>query len=87
MLSFNTANSCPEKLISTVQHFDMSAKGSFAVLQPWIKIIETKIENPVNLKKDSIFQISNSSPHIPVSMLNLAKFSCEIPNTLQTTLI
>ena len=65
----------------------MSTKGRFAVLQPWTKVIETKVENPRNLKTDSIFQISNSPSHGPISMLNLAMLSFQMPKTLQTTLI
>ena len=38
----NTAKSSTEKLISTVPDFDI--KGNFAVLQPWTKIVETKVE-------------------------------------------
>ena len=49
----NTANSLTEKLISTVLDFDI--KGNFAVLQPWIKIVEIKVENPVNSRNESIF--------------------------------
>ena len=87
LLSLNIANSCPEKLVSTVQHFYMSTKGSFAVLQPWTKVIETKVENPVNLKNDSIFQISNSPSHESISILNLARLFFQMPKTLQTILI
>ena len=36
-----------------------------------------KLENPVNSRNDSIFQIPNSSPYPPILMLNLAKFSCQ----------
>ena len=49
----NTANSLTEKLISTVLDFDI--KGNFAVLQPWTKIVEIKVENPVNSRNESIF--------------------------------
>ena len=52
-------------------------------LQPWTKLVETKVENPVNSRNDSSFQIPNSQ----ISMLNLAKFCFQKPKTLQTTLI
>ena len=55
--------------------------------QPWTKLLETKVENPVNSRNDSIFQIPNSSPYPPIPMLNLAKFCCQKPKTLPTTLI
>ena len=56
-------------------------------LQPWTKLVETKVENPVNSRNDSSFQIPNSPPYPPISMLNLAKFCCQKPKTLPTTLI
>ena len=31
-------------------------------LQPWTKLVETKVENPVNSRNDSIFQIPSSPP-------------------------
>ena len=55
-------------------------------LQPWTKLVETKVENPGTSRIDSIFQISNSPPYPPISMLNLAKFCCQKPKTLPTTL-
>ena len=57
------------------------------MLQPWTKLVETKVEKPVNSRNDSIFQIPNSSPYPPISMLNLAEFCCQKPKTLPTTLI
>ena len=56
-------------------------------LQPWTKLVETKVENPVNSRNDSSFQIPNSPPYPPISMLNLAKFCCQKPTTLPTTLL
>ena len=56
-------------------------------LQPWTKLVETKVENPVNSRNDSIFQIPNSPPYPPISMLNLAEFCCQKPKNLPTTLI
>ena len=56
-------------------------------LQPWTKLVEIKVENPVNSINDSIFQIPNSPPYPQVSMLNLAKFCCQKPKALPTTLI
>ena len=38
-------------------------------------------------KIESIFQIPNSPPYPPISMLNLAEFCCQKPKTLPTTLI
>ena len=55
-------------------------------LQPWTKLVETKVENPVNSRNDSIFEIPNSPPYPPISMLTLAKFCCQKPKTLPTTL-
>ena len=60
---------------------------TFNFPQPWTKLVETKVENPVNSRNDSIFQIPNSPPYPPISMLNLAKFGCQKPKTLPTTLI
>ena len=57
-----------------------------AKLQPWTKLVETKVENPVNSRNDSIFEIPNSPPYPPISMLTLAKFCCQKPKTLPTTL-
>ena len=79
----NTAKSSTEKLISTVLDFDM--KGNSAVLQPWTKIVETKVESLLNSRNESIFQILNYPPDAPVSILNQAKVSSQIPKTLQTT--
>ena len=55
--------------------------------QPWTKLVETKVENPVNSRNGSIFQIPNSPPYPSISMLNLAKFCCQKLKTLRTTLI
>ena len=63
------------------------SKAPVFELQPWTKLVETKVENPVNSRNDSIFQIPNSPPYPPISMLNLAKFCCQKPKTLPTTLI
>ena len=30
--------------------------------QPWTKLVETKVENPVNERNDPIFHIPNSPP-------------------------
>ena len=56
-------------------------------LQPWTKLVETKVENPVNSRNDSSFQIPDSPPYPPISMLNLAKICSQKPKTLPTTLI
>ena len=56
-------------------------------LQSWTKLAETKVENPVNPRNGSIFQIQDSPPYPLISMLNLVKFCCQKPKTLQTTLI
>ena len=56
-------------------------------LQSWTKLVETRVENPVNSRNGSIFQIQNSPPYPLISMLNLVKFCCQKPKTLQTTLI
>ena len=56
----NTAKSSTEKLISTVLDFDI--KGNFAVLQPWTKIVETKVESLLNSRNESIFQFLNYPP-------------------------
>ena len=53
--------------------------------QPWSKLVETKFENLVNSRNDSIFQFANSLPHPPKSMLNLAKFFFWKPKTFQKT--
>ena len=50
------------------------AKGLIAFLQTWTKLVETKLENPVNSRNDSIFQIPISPLYPQISMLNLAKF-------------
>ena len=63
------------------------AKGLIAFLQTWTKLVETKLENPVNSRNDSIFQIPISPLCPPISMLNLAKFCFQKPKTLPTTLI
>ena len=54
------------------------------LLQPWTKLVEIKVENPVNSRNDSIFKIPNSPPYPPISMLNLAEFCCQKPKTLPT---
>ena len=51
------------------------------------KLVKTKVENPVNPRNGSSFQIQDSPPYPPISMLNLVKFCCQKPKTLQTTLI
>ena len=33
------------------------SKAPVFELQPWTKLVETKVENPVNSRNDSIFQI------------------------------
>ena len=53
-------------------------------LQPSTKLVETKVENPVNSRNESISQIPNSPPYPPISVLNLAKFCCQKPKTLST---
>ena len=55
--------------------------------QPWTKLVETKVENLVNSRNDSSFQIPNSPPYPLISMLNLPKFCCQKPKTLPATLI
>ena len=64
-----------------------STKNNNLKLQPWPKLIETKVENPVNSRNDSVFQIPNSLPYPSISILNLAKFCCQKPKTLPKTLI
>ena len=32
------------------------------LIQPWTKLVETKVENPVNSRNGSIFQIHYSLP-------------------------
>ena len=49
----NIANSLTEKLISTVLYFDI--KANFAVLEPWTRTVEIKVENSVNSRNESIF--------------------------------
>ena len=56
-------------------------------LQSWTKLVETKIENPVNSRNGSVFQIPSSPPYSPISMLNLDKFCCQNPKTVRITLI
>ena len=51
------------------------------------KLVDTKVENPVNWRNGPIFQIPISPPYLPLSLLNLVKFCCQNPKTLQTTLI
>ena len=63
------------------------SKAPVFELQPWTKLVETKVENPVNSRNDSIFQIPISPLYPPMSMLNLAKFCFQKPKTLPTTLI
>ena len=60
---------------------------SYFNLQPWTKLVETKVENPVNSRNVSVFKIPNSPPYPPTSMLNLAEFCCQKPKNLPTTLI
>ena len=55
--------------------------------QPWTKLFETKVENPVNSRNSSIFQIPDSLPYPSISMLNQAQFCCQKPKTMWTTLI
>ena len=57
------------------------------ILEPRTKFVETKVENPVNSRNDSIFQIPNSFLYPLISMLNLGKFCCQKPKTLPITLI
>ena len=38
------------------------SKAPVFELQPWTKLVETKVENPVNSRNGPIFQISNSPP-------------------------
>ena len=59
---------------------------TFNFPQPWTKLVEIKAENPVNSRNDLIFQIPNSPPYPPISMLNLAKFCCQKPKTLSAAL-
>ena len=63
------------------------SKAPVFELQPWTKLVETKVENPVNSRNDSIFQIPISPSYPPISILNLAKFCCQKPKTLPTILI
>ena len=56
-------------------------------LQPRTKLVEKKVENLVNSRNDSIFQIPNSPPYPPISMLNMVEICCQKPKTLSTTLI
>ena len=51
------------------------------------KLVETKVENAVNSRNYSIFQIPNSPPYPPISMLNLTGFCCQKSKTLPTTLV
>ena len=48
---------------------------------------ETKCEKRVNPRNKSFIQIPNSPPYPLISMLNLAKFCCQKPKTLSTTMI
>ena len=47
------------------------------LLQPWTKVVETKVENPENSRYGSIFQIPNFPPYHSLSLLNLAQFCCK----------
>ena len=72
-------DSCSQERITNVYVLKIS--------KSWTNFVETKVENPVNSRNNSTFQVVNSSlyPHIP--MLNLAKTCYGKPETLQTTLI
>ena len=50
-------------------------------LQSWTKLVELKVEITGDSRNGAIFQISNSCPYSPISMLNLAKFCCQKPKT------
>ena len=41
------------------------SKAPVFELQPWTKLVETKVENPVNSRNDSIFQIPISAAYPP----------------------
>ena len=55
--------------------------------KPWTKLVETKFENPVNSRNDSIFQIPKSPSYPLISMLILTKFCCQKSKTLAKALI
>ena len=60
---------------------------SFTILQPWTKLVETKVESPVNSGNGSFFQILNPPSPDPIplphmQMLNLTKFCCQKPKNL-----
>ena len=54
--------------------------------QPWKKLVETKVENPVNSRNDTIFQIPNSPSYPSIPMFNLASICSQKPKTLRTSL-
>ena len=54
--------------------------------QPWKKLVETKVENPVNSRNDTIFQIPNSPSYPSIPMFNLASICSQKPETLRTSL-
>ena len=51
------------------------------------KLVETKVENAVNSRNNSNFQIPSSPPYPLTSMLNLAEFCFQKSKTLPTSLI
>ena len=56
-------------------------------LQSRTKLVELKVKITGDSRNGSIFQISNSSPYFPMSVLNLTKVCCQEPETLQATTI
>ena len=90
LLIFNT-----QPWLKLLKNYELLCFKNFP--QSWTKLVETKVENAVNLRNDSIFQIPNSPLYPQTSMLNLAKFCCQKsktfrfccqnPKTVPTTLI
>ena len=56
-------------------------------LQSRTKLAELKVKITGDSRNGSIFQISNSSPYSPISVLNLTEVCCQEPETLRTTTI
>ena len=61
---------------------------NFGKLQPWTKLVETKVKSSQFKKWSNFWNCKFSPLPLPlISMLNLAKFCCHKPKTLRTTLI
>ena len=76
LLIFNT-----QPWLKLLKNYELLCFKNFS--QSWKKLVETKVENAVNSRNDSIFQIPNSPLYPQTSMLNLARFCCQKSKTFR----